>query len=155
MGVMLKIKDVPPDVHRVLKARAALEGVSLTEYARRMLEQAARRPSREDLIAELPEPCLAPDILMFEVFAVLRRHVLRGVLSNTAAGRSLRRLRRLPIELMPTSSLIPAAWSLRDGFSAANSLYVALALRAAEPLLTTDSRLARAASAAGVVVRTP
>jgi plasmid stability protein len=53
MGVMLQIKDVPPDVHRVLKARAALEGLSLTEYARRTLEQAARRPSREELIAEL------------------------------------------------------------------------------------------------------
>jgi antitoxin FitA len=53
MGVMLQIKDVPPDVHRVLKARAALEGVSLTEYVRRTLEQAARRPSRDELIAEL------------------------------------------------------------------------------------------------------
>ncbi len=53
MGVMLQIKDVPPDVHRVLKARAALEGISLTEYARRTLEQAARRASREELVAEL------------------------------------------------------------------------------------------------------
>jgi plasmid stability protein len=53
MGVMLQIKDVPPDVHRVLKARAALEGISLTEYARRTLEQAARRTSRAELIAEL------------------------------------------------------------------------------------------------------
>ncbi len=43
---MLQIKDVPDDVHRTLKARAALAGVSLTEYARRTLEQAARRPSR-------------------------------------------------------------------------------------------------------------
>jgi len=53
MGVMLQIKDVPPETHRVLKARAALEGVSLTEYARRTLEQAARRPSREELMTEL------------------------------------------------------------------------------------------------------
>lgn len=53
MGVMLQIKDVPPEVHRALKARAALEGISLTEYARRTLEQAARRPSRAELIAEL------------------------------------------------------------------------------------------------------
>ena len=53
MGVMLQIKDVPTEVHRILKARAALEGVSLTEYARRTLEQTARRPSREELIAEL------------------------------------------------------------------------------------------------------
>lgn len=55
MGTMLQIKDVPEDVHRVLKARAAMAGVSLTEYARRTLEQAARRPSREELIAELAE----------------------------------------------------------------------------------------------------
>jgi len=55
MGVMLQIKDVPPDVHRILKARAALEGISLTEYARRTLEQSARRPAREELIAELSQ----------------------------------------------------------------------------------------------------
>lgn len=53
MGVMLQIKDVPDNVHRVLKARAAMAGVSLTEYARTTLEQAARRPSRDELIAEL------------------------------------------------------------------------------------------------------
>jgi antitoxin FitA len=50
---MLQIKDVPEDVHRTLKARAAIAGVSLTEYARSTLEQAARRPSREELVAEL------------------------------------------------------------------------------------------------------
>lgn len=53
MGVMLQIKDIPDDVHRVLKARAALEGVTLTEYARRTLELVARRPSRAELVAEL------------------------------------------------------------------------------------------------------
>jgi len=113
---------------------------------------------RDLLIAELPEPAapwLAPDILTFEVFAVLRRHVLRGVLSEAAATRSLQRLRRLPIELTPAAGLIHAAWLLRENFSAADSLYAALALRAGEPLLTTDLRLARAASAAGVEVRTP
>lgn len=52
---MLQIKDVPDDVHRVLKARAALAGVSLTEYVRRTLELTARRPSREELVAELSE----------------------------------------------------------------------------------------------------
>ncbi len=50
---MLQIKDVPDDVHRVLKARAALAGLSLTEYARNTLEQAARRPSRDELVADL------------------------------------------------------------------------------------------------------
>jgi predicted nucleic acid-binding protein len=60
----------------------------------------------------------------------------------------------VPIELVPTRDLLPAAWALRDTLSAADSLYAALALRAAEPLLTTDLRLARAAGAAGVEIRT-
>lgn len=49
----VQIKGVPDDVHRVLKARAELEGITLTEIARRTLEQAARRPSREEPVAEL------------------------------------------------------------------------------------------------------
>jgi len=49
MGIMLQIKDLPEETHRRLKARAALAGVSLTEYARRTLEEAATRPSREEL----------------------------------------------------------------------------------------------------------
>jgi hypothetical protein len=43
---------------------------------------------------------------------------------------------------------------LRDRFSAADSLYVALAIRAGEPLLTSDMRLARAATHTGIEVRT-
>lgn len=53
MGVMIQIKDIPEDVHRALKARAAREGLTLTELARRTLEDAARRPSRAELVAEL------------------------------------------------------------------------------------------------------
>jgi antitoxin FitA len=53
MGKMVQIKDVPDDVHRILKARAALAGLTLTEYARRSLEEAAHRPSRDELVAEL------------------------------------------------------------------------------------------------------
>lgn len=113
---------------------------------------------RDYLIGQLPQPAspwLAPDVLPFEVFAVIRRHTLRGVLSDPAAGRALQRLVRLPLELVPTSSLLPAAWPLRDRFSAADSLYASLALRAAEPLLTTDLRLARAADGAGIEVLAP
>jgi predicted nucleic acid-binding protein len=113
---------------------------------------------RNFLIGQLPEPAgpwLAPDILLFEVFAVVRRYVLRTAISDTAGGRALGRLLRLPIELVPTTSLLSAAWPLRDRFSAADSLYAAVALRATEPLLTTDLRLARAATEAGIDVRTP
>jgi len=30
--VMIKVRDVPGDVHRKLKSQAALEGLSLSEY---------------------------------------------------------------------------------------------------------------------------
>lgn len=113
---------------------------------------------RDSLVAQLPEPAapwLAPDILMFEVFAVIRRHVLRGVVSEARARRALDRLRAIPLELMPTAALLDAAWSLRENFSAGDSLYAALALAATEPLLTTDERLARAAGQTGIEVKLP
>jgi hypothetical protein len=54
MGHVLRIRDIPDDVGGgVLAKRAALIGVSPAEYARSILEQAARRPSREELIADL------------------------------------------------------------------------------------------------------
>jgi predicted nucleic acid-binding protein len=116
----------------------------------------ARR--RDFLLAQLPEPgepWLAPDILPFEVFSAVRRHVLRGVLASNLAAAALRRLRALPIEFVPTPSLLDAAWALRERFSAGDSLYAALAIRAGEPLLTSDMRLARAASDTGIDVRKP
>jgi len=113
---------------------------------------------RDFLLAQLPEPgepWLAPDILAFEVFSVMRRHVLRGVLASNLAATALRRVRGLPIEFVSTLSLLDAAWALRERFSAGDSLYAALAIRAGEPLLTSDMRLARAASDTGIDVRKP
>jgi predicted nucleic acid-binding protein len=113
---------------------------------------------RDFLVAQLPEPAqpwLAPDILPFEVLSVIRRHVLHRVLADTLAVTALKRLPVLPIELVPTPSLLDAAWTLRDRFSAADSLYAALAIRAGEALLTSDMRLARAATHTGIEVRTP
>jgi len=53
MGVLIQIKDVPEDVHRTLKSRAALAGVPLSEYLRRLLEEVAAQMSVEELFAEL------------------------------------------------------------------------------------------------------
>lgn len=55
---MVQIRNVPDDVHRGLKARAALEGQSLSEYALAELRRAMERPTRRDLVervrAQLP-----------------------------------------------------------------------------------------------------
>lgn len=53
MGVLVQIRDVPDEVHRTLKARAAASGVSLTEYLRTLLAGAAARPTPEELSARI------------------------------------------------------------------------------------------------------
>jgi antitoxin FitA len=53
MGVLVQIRDVPDDVHRTLKARAAVAGVSLSEYMRGLLARAADRPTPAELSARV------------------------------------------------------------------------------------------------------
>ena len=42
---MIQIRNVPEAVHRTLKARAALTGMSLTDYLLTEIRQIAERPS--------------------------------------------------------------------------------------------------------------
>jgi plasmid stability protein len=64
MATLVQIRDVPEDVHRILKSRAAAGGVSLSEYLRTLLERDAARPTAEELrariaargVVELSEP---------------------------------------------------------------------------------------------------
>ena len=46
----LQIRNVPDELHRQLKARAAIEGHSLSEYALSELHRAMQRPTRRELI---------------------------------------------------------------------------------------------------------
>jgi len=50
---LLQIRNVPEDVHRRLKARAAMEGQSLSEFALAELRRSLERPTRRDLIARV------------------------------------------------------------------------------------------------------
>jgi plasmid stability protein len=49
MASMVQIRNVPTGVHRELKARAALEGLSLSEYLLREMRQVLERPTLEEL----------------------------------------------------------------------------------------------------------
>jgi len=53
MGTLIQIRDVPDEVHRTLKARAARGGVSLSEYLRTELERVAAAPTPDELLARL------------------------------------------------------------------------------------------------------
>ena len=52
---MVQIRNVPDDLHRELKARAALAGMSLSDYLLRVLRREVDRPSREQWLRELSE----------------------------------------------------------------------------------------------------
>jgi plasmid stability protein len=45
MSKMIQVRDVPEDVHGTLKARAAREGMSLSDFIKRELEHVAERPA--------------------------------------------------------------------------------------------------------------
>jgi hypothetical protein len=48
MSKMVQIRDVPNAIHSKLKARAAREGMSLSDFLKRELERAAERPSMQE-----------------------------------------------------------------------------------------------------------
>ena len=45
MSKMIQVRDVPESVHGTLKARAAREGMSLSDFIKRELERVAERPT--------------------------------------------------------------------------------------------------------------
>lgn len=53
MSTMIQIRHVPDQVHRTLKARAASEGLSLSEYLLREVQAIAERPSPDEMRARL------------------------------------------------------------------------------------------------------
>jgi plasmid stability protein len=52
---MIQIRNVPDEVHRTLKVRAAAAGMSLSEYLLRELERAAERPTLEEVLERIRE----------------------------------------------------------------------------------------------------
>ncbi len=46
---MIQIRNVPDILHRALKSRAALAGMSLSDYLRAEIEQIAQRPTVDEL----------------------------------------------------------------------------------------------------------
>jgi plasmid stability protein len=53
MPVMVQIRNVPDELHRKMKARAALEGKSLSEYLLTELRRLAELPTAEEWRARL------------------------------------------------------------------------------------------------------
>ncbi len=50
---MIQLRHVPDDLHRQLKARAALAGMPLSDYLIREVRKIAQKPTLEELRARL------------------------------------------------------------------------------------------------------
>jgi antitoxin FitA len=53
MSKMIQIRNVPDDVHRKLKVRAAERGMSLSEFLLAEVEEIAERPTLAELMERL------------------------------------------------------------------------------------------------------
>jgi antitoxin FitA len=48
MSKMIQVRDVPEQMHNILKARAAREGMSLSDFIKRELERTVERPTMRE-----------------------------------------------------------------------------------------------------------
>ncbi len=55
MSRTIQIRNVPDELHRRLKARAALAGLSMSEYALREIAQSLSRPTRAEVFARIAD----------------------------------------------------------------------------------------------------
>ena len=95
------------------------------------------------LLAALDDDVFAPDLLVSEVYSVLRRMASSHTISN--ADQLAEELRRAPVEYLHTWPYAERMWGWRNNISPYNASYVALAEDLGATLVTTDLRLAKAA----------
>lgn len=65
MAIMIQIRNVPSQLHQRLKARAALAGMTLSDFLLHEIRRVAERPSPDELRARLEQraavtPALSP-----------------------------------------------------------------------------------------------
>jgi plasmid stability protein len=73
MPKSIQIRDVPDDVHSVLRARAAAAGMSMSEHLRSELVALASRPTLEEVIARAQaRPGGVPTQIIVETIRELR-----------------------------------------------------------------------------------
>jgi plasmid stability protein len=53
MSKMIQLRNVPDELHRTLKARAAQSGMSLSEYLLREMRYVAEKPTLEEMMRRL------------------------------------------------------------------------------------------------------
>jgi plasmid stability protein len=69
---MIQVRNVPDEIHRELKSRAALEGVSLSEYVLALARRDVSRPTMQEWLARVDaRPLIESEISSADV---IREH---------------------------------------------------------------------------------
>jgi predicted nucleic acid-binding protein len=118
----------------VIDASALLEMLLQTGRAGRLMARALGASERLH----------APHLLDIEVAQALRRLVQREEITTVRAEQAFEDFTHLLIERHVHQPLLPRIWQLRDSLTAYDGAYVALAEALRAPLLTCDTKLARA-----------
>jgi predicted nucleic acid-binding protein len=119
----------------VLDASAAVEVIlNLPRAAPELRTRLARRGETVHVL----------HVFDLEVMAAIRRHALRGALSDRRARRALRALDDLRATRYSHAPLRPRIWELRENVTPYDGAYIALAEALRAPLVTVDAALASA-----------
>jgi predicted nucleic acid-binding protein len=102
-------------------------------------------PGVRALVAAPGQALHAPHLLDVEVASAVRRKLRLEEIRTERAAAAIGLLRRLRVTRYSHSILLDRAWDLRDEVTVYDAMYVALSERLGVPLLTLDTKLARAA----------
>jgi antitoxin FitA len=72
MSKMIQVRNVPDRLHRKLKSRAASEGISLSDFVLREMEQVVEKPTMKELAARIASH--APVKYKISPAEILRQH---------------------------------------------------------------------------------
>ncbi len=107
---------------------------------------------RSSLLALLDDDLFAPDLLISEVHAFLTRMATARRLTKQQADGLAVAFRKAPVEYLPVWPSAWRMWGWRHTLSPYDAAYVALADVLGAPLVTSDTRLGRAAAGLVTVI---
>ena len=118
----------------VVDASTLVEVLLRTRLGERCTERLLRRN----------DALFAPHLLDVEVTQVLRRYAQRGEMPDARGREAIQDLADFPLIRFSHEPFLQRIWELRHSLSAYDAAYIALAEALDAPLVTCDSRMARA-----------